>query len=93
MVYLNEVSKHWIHTTEFPFFNFLFCLLRKELLWPELDNLLRDEDDVSGATTPYTATIPEYRVVFLKPDEDAHLDKSWSLANGHAVHDIHHPCR
>lgn len=65
----------------------------KELLWPELDNLLRDEDDVSGATTPYTATIPEYRVVFLKPEEGAHLDKSWSLANGHAVHDIHHPCR
>ncbi|KAJ3698448.1 hypothetical protein LUZ61_002153 [Rhynchospora tenuis] len=65
----------------------------KELLWPELDNLLRDEDDASGATTPYTAAIPEYRVVFLKPDEVAHLDKSWSLANGHAVYDIHHPCR
>ncbi|KAJ4754951.1 NADPH--cytochrome P450 reductase [Rhynchospora pubera] len=65
----------------------------KELLWPELDNLLRDEDDTSGATTPYTAAIPEYRVVFLKPDEGVHLDKSWSLANGHAVYDIHHPCR
>ncbi|KAJ1697990.1 hypothetical protein LUZ63_006502 [Rhynchospora breviuscula] len=65
----------------------------KELLWPELDNLLRAEDDASGATTPYTAAIPEYRVVFLKPDEGVHLDKSWSLANGQAVYDIHHPCR
>ncbi|KAG1364116.1 NADPH--cytochrome P450 reductase [Cocos nucifera] len=65
----------------------------KELLWPELDQLLRDVDDVSGASTPYTAAIPEYRIVFIKPEEAAHLDKSWSLANGHAVHDIQHPCR
>ncbi|XP_008789667.2 NADPH--cytochrome P450 reductase [Phoenix dactylifera] len=65
----------------------------KELLWPELDQLLRDVDDVSGASTPYTAAVPEYRVVFIKPEEAAHLDKSWSLANGHAVHDIQHPCR
>ena len=66
---------------------------RKELLWPELDQLLHDVDDVSGASTPYTAAIPEYRVVLIKPEEAAHLDKSWSLANGHAVHDIQHPCR
>ncbi|XP_010928663.1 NADPH--cytochrome P450 reductase 3 [Elaeis guineensis] len=65
----------------------------KELLWPELDQLLHDVDDVSGASTPYTAAIPEYRVVLIKPEEAAHLDKSWSLANGHAVHDIQHPCR
>ncbi|KAG1326921.1 NADPH--cytochrome P450 reductase [Cocos nucifera] len=65
----------------------------KELLWPELDQLLRDDDDVSGATTPYTAAIPEYRVVFINPNEATHLEKSWSLANGHAVHDIQHPCR
>ncbi|XP_072970824.1 NADPH--cytochrome P450 reductase 3-like [Typha angustifolia] len=65
----------------------------KELLWPELDQLLRDEDDVSGASTPYTAVIPEYRVVFVNPEDAAHLEKSWSLANGHAVHDIQHPCR
>ncbi|WOL05515.1 hypothetical protein Cni_G14244 [Canna indica] len=65
----------------------------KELLWPELDQLLRGEDDVSGASTPYTAAIPEYRVVFINNEDVAHLDKSWSLTNGHAVHDIHHPCR
>lgn len=71
----------------------LFCYFRRELVWPELDHLLRGEDDVSGATTTYTAAVPEYRVVFYDP-EDAELhDKSWSLANGHAVHDIQHPCR
>ncbi|RWW45664.1 hypothetical protein BHE74_00048475 [Ensete ventricosum] len=65
----------------------------KELLWPELDRLLRGEDEVSGASTPYTAAIPEYRVVFIKHEDVANLEKSWSLANGHAVHDIQHPCR
>lgn len=60
----------------------------REILWPELDRLLRDGDDVSGTT--YTAAIPEYRVVFT---ESTDLEKNWSLANGHAVHDIHHPCR
>ncbi|WOK95021.1 NADPH--cytochrome P450 reductase-like [Canna indica] len=64
----------------------------KELLWPELDQVLQDENDVIGASTPYTAAIPEYRVVFIKPEETT-LDKSWSLANGHVVHDIQHPCR
>ncbi|CAL9131284.1 unnamed protein product [Musa acuminata var. zebrina] len=65
----------------------------KELLWLELDRLLRGEDEVSGASTPYTAAIPEYRVVFIKHEDVANLEKSWSLANGHAVHDIQHPCR
>lgn len=60
---------------------------RKELVWPELDLLLRDEDDKTAAT-PYTAAIPEYRVVFHdKPSEDH------SQTNGHAVHDAQHPCR
>ena len=55
--------------------------------------MLRDEDDVSGGSTTYTAAVPEYRVVFYDP-EDAQLhNKNWSLANGHAVHDIQHPCR
>ncbi|CAD5191798.1 NADPH--cytochrome P450 reductase 3-like [Musa acuminata AAA Group] len=65
----------------------------RELLWPELDQLLRDENDVSGASTPYMAAVPEYRIVFVKPEETSYLEKSWNLANGHASHDIHHPCR
>ncbi|OAY73665.1 NADPH--cytochrome P450 reductase [Ananas comosus] len=65
----------------------------KELLWPELDKLLRDEDDTSGTSTPYAAAIPEYRVVFINREDGEYLEKSWSLANGHAVYDIQHPCR
>ncbi|KAJ9548359.1 hypothetical protein OSB04_020902 [Centaurea solstitialis] len=62
----------------------------KELVWPELDQLLRDEDD-KGAGTPYTAAIPEYRVVFHeKPDTYA---EDQIQTNGHAVHDAQHPCR
>eukprot|EP00262_Sarcandra_glabra_P018698 TRINITY_DN67_c0_g1_i3.p1 TRINITY_DN67_c0_g1~~TRINITY_DN67_c0_g1_i3.p1 ORF type:complete len:706 (-),score=128.96 TRINITY_DN67_c0_g1_i3:389-2506(-) len=64
----------------------------RELVWPELDQLLRDEDDVSSATT-YTAAVPEYRVVFHDPADVSHQEKNWSNANGHAVHDIQHPCR
>ncbi|XP_057536807.1 NADPH--cytochrome P450 reductase-like [Amaranthus tricolor] len=63
----------------------------KELVWPELDQLLRDEDDVA-VSTPYTAAIPEYRVVFHDAP-DAAQDKSWANANGHAVFDAQHPCR
>ncbi|RRT45941.1 hypothetical protein B296_00040495 [Ensete ventricosum] len=59
----------------------------------KLDQLLWDENDVSGASTPYTAAIPEYRVVFIKTEDASYLDKSWRLANGHGVHDIQHPCR
>ncbi|KAG6536802.1 hypothetical protein ZIOFF_001871 [Zingiber officinale] len=62
------------------------------LLWPELDKLLQDENE-TGASTPYTAAILEYRVVFVKPKEVPYLDKSLSFANGHAIHDIQHPCR
>ncbi|ONK78886.1 uncharacterized protein A4U43_C01F590 [Asparagus officinalis] len=65
----------------------------KEQLWPELDQLLRDQDDASGGSTTYTATVPEYRIVFVDSEATSHLEKKWSLANGHAVHDIHHPCR
>ncbi|CAO2822996.1 unnamed protein product [Amaranthus hypochondriacus] len=64
----------------------------KELVWPELDQLLRDEDDVA-VSTPYTAAIPEYRVVFHNTADAAYQDKSWANANGHAVFDAQHPCR
>ncbi|XP_020270879.1 NADPH--cytochrome P450 reductase-like [Asparagus officinalis] len=68
-------------------------LEKKEQLWPELDQLLRDQDDVSGASTTYTAAVPEYKIVFVDSEATSHLEKKRSLANGHAVHDIHHPCR
>ncbi|KAI3811426.1 hypothetical protein L1987_21150 [Smallanthus sonchifolius] len=62
----------------------------KELVWPELDLLLRDEDD-KAAATPYTAAIPEYRVMFHdKPDA---FSEDHSQTNGHAVYDAQHPCR
>ncbi|XP_042408516.1 NADPH--cytochrome P450 reductase 3-like [Zingiber officinale] len=64
----------------------------RELLWPELDKLLQDENE-TGASTTYTAAIPEYRVVFVKSEEVPYLDKSLSFANGHAIHDIQHPCK
>uniref|UniRef100_A0AAU7PJ03 NADPH--cytochrome P450 reductase n=1 Tax=Asarum sieboldii TaxID=76098 RepID=A0AAU7PJ03_9MAGN len=68
----------------------------RELVWPELDQLLRDEDDISGGT-PYTAAVPEYRVVFCDPEDASVLDKSSSYANGHGnghvCYDIHNPCR
>ncbi|XP_042444040.1 NADPH--cytochrome P450 reductase 1-like [Zingiber officinale] len=65
---------------------------KEELLWPELDKLLQDENE-TGASTPYTAVIPEYRVVFVKLEEVPYLDKRLNFANGHAIHDIQHPCR
>uniref|UniRef100_A0A7N0RC37 NADPH--hemoprotein reductase n=1 Tax=Kalanchoe fedtschenkoi TaxID=63787 RepID=A0A7N0RC37_KALFE len=61
----------------------------KELVWPELDQLLRNEDDTS-VSTPYTAAILEYRVVLHEANESL---KSWGSSNGHAVHDAQHPWR
>lgn len=62
------------------------------MVWPELDNLLRDEDDTTSST-PYTATILEYRVEFHDAAEAPFEDKNWANANGHAVIDAQHPCR
>ncbi|KAF7148888.1 hypothetical protein RHSIM_Rhsim03G0264500 [Rhododendron simsii] len=64
----------------------------RELLWPELDQLLRDEDDATVAT-PYTAAVLEYRVVVHDRTDASLSDSSLSKANGHAVHDAQHPCR
>ncbi|KAK6940256.1 Flavodoxin/nitric oxide synthase [Dillenia turbinata] len=65
----------------------------REQLWPELDTILRDEDDVHTVSTPYTAAIPEYRVVIYDPTVTASNEKFSSMTNGNASFDIHHPCR
>ncbi|PON75938.1 Flavodoxin-like [Parasponia andersonii] len=65
----------------------------RELVWPELDQLLRDEDDTTSVSTPYTAAVLEYRVVFHDPVDESLEKKSWANANGHAVYDAQHPCR
>ncbi|GMI64894.1 ARABIDOPSIS THALIANA CYTOCHROME REDUCTASE 1, ARABIDOPSIS CYTOCHROME REDUCTASE, P450 reductase 1 [Hibiscus trionum] len=63
----------------------------RELLWPELDQLLRGEDDENTMSTPYTAAIPEYRVVIHDPSVMDIEDNYSNIANGNASHDIHHP--
>nr|UWY61441.1 cytochrome p450 reductase 007924 [Calotropis gigantea] len=64
----------------------------RDQLWPELDKILRDEDDVNTVSTPYTAAILEYRVVIHDSVDKPYEDKQLSLANGNVSYDIHHPC-
>nr|QIH97371.1 CPR01 [Salvia rosmarinus] len=66
----------------------------RELLWPELDKLLRNEDDATVAT-PYTAAVLQYRVV-LHDQTDGLITENGSpngRANGNTVYDAQHPCR
>ncbi|KAK8630218.1 hypothetical protein V6N13_079021 [Hibiscus sabdariffa] len=65
----------------------------RESVWPKLDQLLRDEDDATTVSTPYTAAVLEYRVVFYDPANAPVEDKNWSNANGHTIYDAQHPCR
>ncbi|CAA2955986.1 cytochrome P450 reductase [Olea europaea subsp. europaea] len=64
----------------------------RELVWPELDQLLRDEDDAT-ANTPYTAAVPEYRIVYHDCPDVSVLENGKIHANGHSVYDAQHPCR
>nr|AAZ39648.1 cytochrome P450 NADPH-reductase [Petunia x hybrida] len=64
----------------------------REQLWPELDQILRDEDDANSAATPYTAAIPEYRLVIHDTAANPE-DKHASMVNGTTAYDIHHPCK
>ncbi|XP_022871786.1 NADPH--cytochrome P450 reductase-like [Olea europaea var. sylvestris] len=66
----------------------------RDLVWPELDKLLRDEDDATVAT-PYTAAVLEYRVVFHDQTDASKNDsiQANGHANGHTVYDAQHPCR
>jgi NADPH-ferrihemoprotein reductase len=64
----------------------------RELVWPELDQLLRDDDD-STVATPYTAAVMEYRVVLHDETDSSLLDQTLIKSNGHSVYDAQHPCR
>ena len=63
------------------------------MVWTELDQILRDEDDTTTVSTPYTAAVPEYRVDIHDPSVTTLGDNYLNMPNGNASFDIHHPCR
>lgn len=65
----------------------------REQLWPEMDSLLRDEDDGPICSTPYTAVISEYRLVIHDKDAIMGEESYSSKVNGGVVYDVHHPFR
>lgn len=65
---------------------------RREGLWPELDTLLRSDDDDVGAV-PYTAAIPEYRVVIQDPGTPVYEESYAIKRNGQSIVDALHPVR
>ncbi|KAI5064414.1 hypothetical protein GOP47_0021084 [Adiantum capillus-veneris] len=66
----------------------------REKLWVSLDPFLMDANSATPAvTTPYTAAIPEYRVVMHASEEELHEEIYEAKMNGHVVHDVNHPCR
>jgi NADPH-ferrihemoprotein reductase len=79
--------------SDFSLFIFNCFSPRKEKLWPELDGLLRDEEDGPAVALPYKVAVPEYRVVMwesgIKLWEDTYAPK----LNGQAIYDVNHPCR
>ncbi|KAL1563564.1 MFS transporter multidrug-resistance type transporter [Salvia divinorum] len=66
----------------------------RELVWPELDKLLRNEDDAT-VSTPYTALVLQYRVVLHDQPDELITDNGSpnGHANGNTVYDAQHPCR
>ncbi|KAJ7568904.1 hypothetical protein O6H91_01G052500 [Diphasiastrum complanatum] len=66
-------------------------MCRREQLWPELDSLLRDEHDEPTNTTPYVASIPEYRLVLHEEGTKA-FEENYVRKKGEII-DINHPCR
>ncbi|KAJ6958791.1 LOW QUALITY PROTEIN: NADPH--cytochrome P450 reductase-like [Populus alba x Populus x berolinensis] len=63
----------------------------RELLWPEMDQLLLDGDGPTAVSTPYAAT--NIGLYSIDPEDAPLEDDNWSNANGHAVYDAQHPCR
>jgi NADPH-ferrihemoprotein reductase len=66
---------------------------RKEKLWPELDGLLRDEEDGPAAAVSYKVAVPEYRVVMWESGTKIWEHTDSLQRNGQVIYDVTHPCR